>query len=46
MNTERMNEVLQQVSQAHPDEFIIMMVDGASSHRSHDLIVRENIRLD
>ena len=45
MNTERMNEFLQQVSQAHPDEFIIMIVDGASSHRSHDLVVPENIRL-
>ena len=46
MNTEGMERVLQQVSQAHPDEFIIMMVDGASSHRSRNLIVRENIRLD
>jgi len=34
-----------QVSQAHPDEFIVMVVDGASSHRSQDLRIPENIRL-
>ena len=45
MNTERMNEFLAQVSQAHPDEFIIMILDGASSHRSQDLRIPENIRV-
>ena len=45
MNTERMNEFLAQVSQAHPEEFIFMVVDGASSHRSHELILPENIHL-
>ena len=45
MKTEQMNEFLTQVSQAHPDEFIVMVVDGASSHRSKDLQVPENIRL-
>lgn len=45
MNTEQMNQFLAQVSQAHPDEFIVMVVDGASSHRSQDLRVPENIRL-
>jgi hypothetical protein len=45
MNTERMNEFLRQVSQAHPDEFIIMILDGASSHRGQDLQVPENMRL-
>lgn len=45
MNTERMNEFLDQVSKAHPDEFIIMILDGASSHKSQDLCVPENIRL-
>jgi len=45
MNTENMNEFLSQVSQAHPDEFIVMIVDGASSHRSKELAVPENIRL-
>jgi hypothetical protein len=44
MNTERMNEFIEQVSQAHPDEFIVMVVDGASSHRSQDLRMPENMR--
>ncbi len=45
MNTEQMNQFLAQVSRAHPDDFIVMVVDGASSHRSQDLRVPENIRL-
>jgi hypothetical protein len=45
MDTERMNQFLAQVSNAHADEFIVMVVDGASSHRSKDLQVPENIRL-
>ncbi len=44
MNTERMNEFLLQVSQAHPEEFMVMVLDGASSHKSLDLKVPENIR--
>ena len=45
MNTVRMGEFLGQVSRAHPDEFIVMIVDGASSHKAKDLVVPENIRL-
>ena len=45
MNTDQMNEFLHQISQAHPGEFIIMIVDGASSHRARDLQVPENMRL-
>ena len=45
MNTERMNEFLLQVSQAHPEDFILMILDGASSHRSQELRVPENMRL-
>ena len=45
MNTERMNEFLTQVSQAHPHEFIFMVVDGASSHRSLELRIPENMHL-
>lgn len=45
MNTAQMNGFLLQVSQAHADEFIVMVVDGASSHKSKDLVVPENIRL-
>ena len=45
MNTTQMNGFLWQVSQAHAQEFIIVVLDGASSHKSHDLVVPENIRL-
>lgn len=45
MNTEFMSAFLAQVHAAHPDEFIVMVVDGASSHVSKDLIIPENIRL-
>lgn len=45
MNTEQMNQFLEQVSQAHADEFIVMVVDGASSHRGQELKIPENIRL-
>ena len=40
-----MNEFLEQVGQKHVGDFIVMVVDGASSHRGKDLIVPENIRL-
>lgn len=45
MNTERMGEYLAQVTAAHREEFIVMVVDGASSHVAKDLVVPENIRL-
>ena len=45
MNTEQMKGFLLQVSQSHPDEFIVMVVDGASSHKAKELSVPENIRL-
>ena len=45
MNTEQMNAFLARVSQAHSGEFIVMVVDGASSHKGKDLNVPENIRL-
>lgn len=45
MNTTQMAAFLSQVSQAHAQEFIIMVVDGASSHKAKELIVPENIRL-
>jgi hypothetical protein len=44
MNTVRMGEFLAQVSAAHPKELIIMIVDGASSHRAKALIIPHNIR--
>src|SRR5208337_5630214 len=36
---------LAQVSAAHPEDFIVMVVDGASSHVAKALVVPENIRL-
>jgi hypothetical protein len=45
MNTEQMRTFLAQVSAAHPDDFIVMVVDGASSHVANALGVPENIRL-
>lgn len=45
MNTQRMGQFLTQVSLAHPHDFIVMIVDGASSHVAKDLVIPENIRL-
>lgn len=45
MNTLRMGEFLSQLSAAHPDEFLVIVVDGASSHKAKDLVVPSNIRL-
>ena len=45
MNTVNMSQFLKQVSRKHRSEFIVMVVDGASSHVCKDLVVPENIRL-
>ena len=45
MNTAQMTAFLSQVSQAHPQEFIVIVVDGASSHKGKELVVPENVRL-
>ena len=45
MNTGQMGPFLAQVSAAHPEDFIVMVVDGASSHVAKALVVPENIRL-
>ena len=45
MNTVEMNAFLSQTSAAHPGEFLIMILDGASSHKSQELVVPENMRL-
>lgn len=45
MNTVHMSEFLAQVSAAHADEFIVMVVDGASSHVAKDLVVPHNMQL-
>ena len=45
MDTEAMSRFLDQVSAAHPKDFIVMIVDGASSHVPKALVIPENIRL-
>lgn len=45
MNTANMSQFLKQVSRKHRSEFIVMVVDSASSHVCKDLVVPENIRL-
>jgi putative transposase len=45
MNTARMSEFLDQVSRAHANEFLVLVLDGASSHKCKDLAIPENIRL-
>jgi transposase len=45
MNTENMSRFLSQVSKAHKDEFIVMVVDGASSHKSKELEIPKNVLL-
>jgi hypothetical protein len=45
INTEQTGAFLAQVSAVHPEDFIVMVVDGASSHVAQALVVPENIRL-
>ncbi|MDD2737040.1 MAG: transposase [Desulfuromonadaceae bacterium] len=43
MHTENMSRFLEQVSTTHQGNFIVMAVDGASSHKSKDLKIPENV---
>jgi transposase len=45
MNTENMTRFQAQVSDAHKREFIVMVVDGASSHKCKGLVIPENVSL-
>jgi transposase len=45
MNTDSMSCFLAQISQTYTDEFIVMVLDGASSHKSKDLKVPQNVSL-
>lgn len=45
MNTASMSRFLEQISEAHTDEFIVMVLDGASSHKSKDIKVPKNLSL-
>ena len=45
MNTESMNRFLDQVRKAHPDDFLVMITDGASSHKAKGLNIPERMPL-
>jgi transposase len=45
MNTEIMTKFLRQVSRSHWNKFIIMVIDGASSHKSNSLVIPKNVSL-
>ncbi len=45
MNTPRMGEFLHHMSQIHGRDFLLMILDGASSDKAHELEVPENLRL-
>jgi len=45
MDTDAISRFLNQVSAAHPGDFIVMIIDGASSHVAKALVIPENIRL-
>ena len=45
MNTENMSMFLKQIGDAHSDRHVVMVVDGASSHRAKALGVPDNMSL-
>ena len=45
MNTGEMGNFLRQVSQKYPDEYLLMVVDGASSQKAKALEVPSNVAL-
>ena len=45
MNTETMNRFLAHVARVNAREYIIMVLDGAPSHRGKELVVPENMYL-
>jgi transposase-like protein len=45
MNTESMGQFLAQVGSAHPDRHVVIVLDGASSHRALALPVPDNVSL-
>ena len=45
MNTENMTRFLAQISEAYKKEYIVMVLDGASSHRSKEFLIPENVAL-
>lgn len=45
MNTVNMNRFLQQVSEKYRDDYILMVVDGASSHKGEMLHIPDNMAI-
>ncbi|MDR1656328.1 MAG: IS630 family transposase [Deltaproteobacteria bacterium] len=45
MKTHNMSLFLKQISKAHRMHFVLMVVDGATSHMSKDLIIPSNVAL-
>lgn len=45
MNTAGMNSFLAQISEKYPDDYILMVVDGASSHKSKSLQIPSHVHL-
>jgi transposase len=45
MKTPNMSLFLKQVSRAHPNKFIVIVLDGASTHKSKSLVVPSNVAL-
>jgi len=45
MNTENMSRFLDQLSETHKQDFMVMVLDGAPSHKCKELKVPENISL-
>ena len=46
VNAEAMSIFLEEVARRHPEEFILMFLDGAGWHRANDLAVPGNMRLE
>ena len=46
VTAEAMSIFLAEVGQRHPEEFILMFLDGAGWHRANNLVIPENMRLE
>jgi transposase len=46
VTAEAMSIFLEEVAQRHPEEFILMFLDGAGWHRANNLVVPQNMRLE
>ncbi len=46
VTAEAMSIFLAEVARRHPEEYILMFLDGAGWHRANDLTVPENMRLE